>query len=283
MACELKGAAGMIFRPAATAAAVLLVAGLLDAPLTRAQERLEFEVASIKERPFVPGSQMGVEFQPGARLIATMAPVQLLIMSAYRLREAQLQFSPNVPVTALNTFYDIQAKSGANTIPSGREGARKMELMLQTLLADRFRLKMHTEKRDLSIYALLVDKNGLKLQRAPNRDCSVTPSPCRWLSVGPGSGIIGQSVTLQGLADQLDGFEGRGILNKTGIEGLFDVHLPPYSRGAETPGTTIDGVPSDLSRPSLSTVLREAGLRLEPQKQLLDVYVVDHIEKPSPN
>ena len=219
-------------------------------------------------------------------MVATMASVELLIMSAYGIHPTQLQFAPNLPGTALRSFYDIEAKAETNASPPGmpsRETRRKLGLMLQALLADRFKLTMHSEKKELPAYVLLAAKNGLKLQKAPDRDCATTPSPCLWVVVGPSSGIIGQSVTLEGLADQLTGFQGRAIVNKTGIEGRFDFHLPPFSRGAETPGTLIDGAPADLNVPSLSTVLREIGLRLEPQKQLFDVYIVDHIEKPSAN
>jgi uncharacterized protein (TIGR03435 family) len=147
------------------------------------QQRPAFDVASIKEHPFSPGV-MGVEFQAGGRLVAKMAPVYLLIMSAYGLLPAQLQFGPNPPEAVLNMTYDIEAKPDASAIPPGKlslESKRKMELMLQTLLADRFKLKMHSEKKELPIYALVVDKNGLKLPKAPDRDCSATPSPCRWL------------------------------------------------------------------------------------------------------
>jgi uncharacterized protein (TIGR03435 family) len=215
-----------------------------------------------------------------------MAPLQLLITSAYGILPVQLQFAPNLPDAALKTFYDIEAKPEANAIPPGRlsrESARKVETMLQALLADRFKLRMHTEKRELPVYALLVDKNGLKLEKAPDRDCAATPSPCRWLRVGPASGAIGESVTLQGLAQNLTAFLDKNIVNKTGIEDRFDIRLPPFSRGAPTPGTTIDGAPADLNAPSLAAVLKDAGLRLEPEKQVLDVYIVDHIEKPSPN
>jgi uncharacterized protein (TIGR03435 family) len=266
---------------------VLIVAMFVPAMIiTAAQNQpLKFEVASIKERPFTPGV-MGVEFQSGGRMVAMMAPLPLLITSAYGILPAQLQFSPNLPDAALKLFYDIEAKPEANAIPSGRvsrESARKLELMLQTLLADRFKLKMHTEKRELPIYALVVDRGGLKLQKASDRDCAATPSPCHWVTVGPASGAIGQSVTLESLAAQLTGFTDRDLVDKTGITGTFDIHLPPFSRGAPTPGTIVDGAPVDLSAPSLASVLHEVGLRLEPQKQVLDVYVVDHIERPSAN
>jgi uncharacterized protein (TIGR03435 family) len=155
-----------------------------------------------------------------------------------------------------------------------------MRLMMQTLLAERFKLHMHTEKREVPIYALLVEKGGIKLQKAPNRDCSLRPSPCRWTSqIGPANGINGESMTLDALVDNLGDFADRNIVNKTGIQDRFDIHMPPYSRGAALPGTLVDGVPVDLNAPSIGTILHDVGLRLEPQTQVMDIYVVDHIEK----
>lgn len=262
-------------------------AGLAVLGCAHAQDELQprFEVASIRERPFSPGI-MGVEYRPEGKVVATMAPVQLLIMSAYGIHPTQLQIPPDLRNAVISLFYDIQARAEANAIPPGtpsRESSRKMQLMMRALLTDRFNLRMHTQKKELPVYSLLAEKSGFKLQNAPDRDCGSAPSPCRWITVGPGSGIIGQSVTLQGLADQLTGFQDRAIVNNTGIEGTFDIHLPPFSRGAETPGAIIDGVPADLTAPSLSTILHQIGLRLEPQKQVFDVYVIDHIEKPSEN
>src|SRR5262249_43399947 len=153
----------------------------------------------------------------------------------------------------------------------------------QSLLADRFKLRLHNEKKELSIYALLPDKSGLKLPKAPDRDCSATPSPCRWSSGGPASGVSGNSVTIESLAGLLGVFGGRPIVDKTGIQGNFDIRLSPWSRGAQTPGALEDGVPVDTNAPSLSTVLQEVGLRLEPQKQIFDIFVIDHVEKPSEN
>jgi len=260
---------------------------LVGVVLLAAQERPAFDIASIKERQFVSGSVVGVEFQPGGRVIATMAPVPLLITFAYELLPSQLEIAPGVRNdAALMTFYDIDARPEAGAIPPGRltrESRDKVRAMMRALLADRLKLRMHTEKRDLPIFSLVVDKGGLKLQRAPARDCELRPSPCRWVTVGPASGAVGQSVTLEGLADQLSPFQGRSIVNKTDVEGVFDIRLPPFSRGATIPGTLADGVPVDGTAPSLETVLQEVGLRLEPGRQLLDVYVVDHVEKASPN
>jgi uncharacterized protein (TIGR03435 family) len=259
----------------------LLLTSLL---VVLAQERPAFEVASIKEHPFVPGL-VGVDFQPGGRLVSHQAPLSMLIWAAYDILPSQVEFVPDVPKATLQTLYDIEAKPEANAIPPGRlsrENRRKVELMLQSLLAERFKLKIHTEKRELSIYALVVDKGGLKLAKAPERDCDVAPSPCRFSTIGT-SGTIGQSVTLEALAQNLTFFADRSVLNKTGIEDRFDINLPPFSRGAATPGTLADGVPVDINTPSLGAMLQDVGLRLESQKQLMDVYVVDRIEKPSAN
>jgi uncharacterized protein (TIGR03435 family) len=136
-----------------------------------------FEVASIKEREFRPGL-MGVGFQPGGRMIANQTPVQLLITAAYHIAPAQLQFAPNLPKDTLQAFYDIEAKPEANAIPPGRlsrDSERKLELMLQALLADRFKLRMHTEKKELLVSALLADKGGVKLPKGPARDCDAEP------------------------------------------------------------------------------------------------------------
>ena len=196
----------------------LLFAGLL---ILFAQARPPaFEVASIKEREFHPGL-LGVEFQPGGRMIANQAPIQLLIMAAYNILPARLQFEPNVAKDVLQAFYDIEAKPEANAIPPGplsRDNKQKLELMLRALLVDRFKLRMHTEKRELPVYALLADKGGIKLPKAPARDCGATPSPCRWFSVGV-RGIDGDSVTLQSLADQLSDFVGQQtFIDQTGID-----------------------------------------------------------------
>src|SRR4051812_21699492 len=135
----------------------LLLTSLL---LVFAQQRPAFEVASIKPREFKPGL-IGVGFEPGGRLIANQAPVHMLITTAYHILPAQLQNAPGLPIEPLRTLYDIDARPEANAIPPGRlsrESIKKLELMLQSLLADRFKLKIHIEKKELPVYALVVNK-----------------------------------------------------------------------------------------------------------------------------
>ena len=158
-----------------------------------------------------------------------------------------------------------------------------MQAMLRQLLADRFKLKVHMEKKVLPVYTLVVDNAGLKLQKAPVRDCDGMPSACGWKKAGPASGVIGYSVRLDGVAGLLSVFLDRSVVDRTNVTDAFDVNLPPFSRGTQLPGAAADGVPVDVTAPSVFAVLRDVGLRLEPQNELLDVYVVDHVERPTVN
>jgi uncharacterized protein (TIGR03435 family) len=133
------------------------------------------------------------------------------------------------------------------------------------------------------VYTLVVDKDGLKLPKAPTRDCDGAPSVCGWKKAGPAAGIVASSITLDSLAKLLSLFLDRSVVDRTGVAEAFDVNLPPFSRGAQLAGAIADGVTVDVAAPSLFAVLRDVGLRLEPQKELLNVYVVDHVEKPTAN
>ena len=144
------------------------------------------------------------------------APVQLLITSAYDILPAQLQF-PSVVVDARQpAFYDIEAKAEPDAVTSGRlgrDGVRQMQAMLRQLLADRFKLRLHTEKRELPVYTLVVDKGGLKLPKATARDCDGAPSACGWKKAGPAAGIVASSITLDGLAKLLSLFLDRSVVD----------------------------------------------------------------------
>ena len=260
-----------------------LVGALLASP--SAQNPASFDVASVREQQFVPGSLIGVEYHAGGRLTAN-APIPLLITSAYDILPAQLSFAPGVLDTRQPIVYDIEAKAEPEAIASGhvtRDGIRQMQAMLRQLLADRFKLKVHMEKKVLPVYTLVVDNAGLKLQKAPVRDCDGMPSACGWKKAGPASGVIGYSVRLDGVAGLLSVFLDRSVVDRTNVTDAFDVNLPPFSRGTQLPGATADGVPVDVTAPSVFAVLRDVGLRLEPQNEPLDVYVVDHVERPTVN
>jgi uncharacterized protein (TIGR03435 family) len=84
-------------------------------------------------------------------------------MAAYQILPAQLQFEPNVAKDVLQAFYDVEAKPEANVIPPGAlslDNKQKLELMLQALLVDRFKLGIHTEKRYVGFAEVIMSKTG---------------------------------------------------------------------------------------------------------------------------
>jgi uncharacterized protein (TIGR03435 family) len=186
-----------------------------------------------------------------------------LIQTAFKLQGFEVVGGP----TWLSSDrYDIVAKpeDGVNPTPDQRNA------MLQSLLADRFKLQYHFEKREMSVYALLPTKNP-KLVQAADPKSSAT-------SVGRGRlNLSGQS--LDGLARILANVLGRTVINKTEMPGVFDIKLewtPDPPAGAEA------ATPTEGSAPSIFTAIQEQlGLRLESQKGPVEVFVIDSAEKPS--
>ena len=197
-----------------------------------------------------------------------------------------------------NDIYDIEA---TGTVPPGlpvKERTDRIKVMLQTLLADRFKLAVHHETRSMPVYALSVDKGGPKLERADvqEENCpEATPSPspgtlnvtCHSFMGGRGRGLHARAVDMSDLSNALENWTDRPLLDKTGIKGLFRIDTtpwlamqpgqpPPVDAKAED-GTNI----SDL--PTIFDVLKRLGLKMESQKATVDVLVVDHIERPTEN
>jgi uncharacterized protein (TIGR03435 family) len=215
-----------------------------------------FEVASIKPNT----SENGLSStRPGpTELYLENTSLRKCIALAYNVSEDR-DSAISAPDWLNFERYDIAAKYPAGT------SLDQVRVMLQNLLADRFNLKLHRESKEVPIYALITAKNGPKL---------VESTPFTQGSIGMSNGhLSGKSVPLAALADRLSGpvFQlGRPVMDRTGINGLFDF--------------TLDWG-SDDSTPSLFTALQEQlGLRLEPQKGSVEVLVVDSMErKPSAN
>jgi uncharacterized protein (TIGR03435 family) len=199
--------------------------------------------------------------------------------------------------------YDIAAKA-TSSVPVDR----MIGPMLQALLEDRFKVRVHKAARDVPVYALIVAKNGLKL--VPSKEGSCLPidlnnmerpgpgqTPPRYCGGGStrGNGMAmiaeGYGVTMAELAGRmLTNFVDRPVIDRTGLEGRFDVRLeftrdlsgPVRLNGVETPGLP-DPAP-DTAGPSIFTAVQEQlGLKLTPDKGPVEVLVVDHAEKPSDN
>jgi uncharacterized protein (TIGR03435 family) len=149
--------------------------------------------------------------------------------------------------------------------------------MMQSLLADRFKLTVHQETKEMPIYALVVAKNSPKLQ----------PSKAEETEFGGSRGqFLCQKVPMSMLAGQLRRLLGRPVHDETGLTGEYDFKLewtpdePPANAGTAEARTA----PPDRTGPSIFTALQEQlGLRLESRKGVVVVLVVDRVERPSEN
>ena len=257
---------------------------------------LTFEVASIKPSGTDDRRTM-MQIQPGGALRMTGTTLKMLLAFAYDVREFQIFGGPGWIST---DRYDIMAKTGDAPVSDTPDDLRKMtdeqrrtvgEQMrerLRALLAERFRLTIHRENKEQSVYALVVAKNGSKLQVSQMK---VGDEGRGRMRMGRGQ-LSGQGVPLDMLTGTLSNQLGRPVIDRTGLKGNFDFKLewtPDPGQSAGPPG---DGPrpgadappPPDPNGPSVFTALQEQlGLRLESQKGPVEMLVIDRVEKPSEN
>jgi uncharacterized protein (TIGR03435 family) len=260
------------------AAAVLTAIGLLSGPSARAQAPVaaptpvKFEVASLK--PSQPGGRGGgIRPTPGGeRYVATNVPLKLLITVAYRVKAEQVVGGPDW----INTDpYDMNAKAEK---PSSVED---LHLMLQDLLAERFKLKFHRETKEMPVYALTVDKNGPRLQAHEAQSAGdpwIDQTQEQFLHMTMHAKFVSMDYFAWRLAQLLD----RPVLDLTKLKGGYDFDLA-YTR--ELPpglpeGAVLNGVPVDTSGPPIfEAIQKQLGLKLERQKGPVEIIVIDRAEK----
>jgi uncharacterized protein (TIGR03435 family) len=244
------------------AAAVSITLGLLAQ--TQPAGSPAFEVASIKPHP----EPITVSNSSTSGTLATWTAVTLidLISSAYDLNHyQQISGGPN---WATSAHFDIAAR-GSGDAPLTKE---QVGSMLQALLADRFQLKVHRETKEVPAYALVVGRNGTKLQ-----DPDMSKPVMRTTANSAGVHITGWHSNMEQLANQLSVTAGRPVLDKTGITGIYAYQLDFNL------SNNFDHA-SDSDIPIMSTAVQEQlGLRLEPQKAPIEILVIDSAEKPSGN
>jgi uncharacterized protein (TIGR03435 family) len=218
-----------------------------------------FEVASVRYNARTAGSWC--RFLPGGRLSAS-SWVKQLIQIAWGVEDYQVSGGP-AWLTA--DWYDIEAKA-----PSANATQPEMALMLRSLLMDRFRLQLRTGTREVPVYELRVDKSGSKLRELKEGEAS---------RCGRDNSFACGFRTPAQLARSLRAFVDRPIIDKTGLDGTYDILLDfdVYSSRGATP-------PPDNDKPSLFTALQnQLGLRLEPQKTSLPELIVESIQRPAEN
>jgi uncharacterized protein (TIGR03435 family) len=282
--------------------------GVLKAPRISAQadtlrvgER-SFEVASIKRNEGAD-NRVALMTQPGGRVTATNVPLSMLIRFSYQLQDFQIVGGPD---WIDSHRFDIVAKAEGDIPLAGPGTMGPVQLMMRSLLAERFKLGAHMEKRDMPIYALVTARGDGRLGPQLTRstvDCKAImaargrqgppppPPPGERMQcgfrIGPGR-MTGGGFPLSQLATSLAGFVQRIVVDKTGLEGDYDIDLT-YTPDQATMGSLkIAGAPNpppgDTGGPSLFTALQEQlGLKLESTRGQVDVLVIDHVEGPTPD
>ena len=247
-----------------------------------------------------------IQLNPGRIVISSMTLYRLINLAYGKNCRAssEIDLISGVPEWARSQVFDIQA-----TIPAGSVAytmvqlnngdAPKLQSMLQNLLADRFSFALHHDSKEIPIYNLLLVKpgrfkmsedqtppeqnfgslaaGGLPLPRDPNAPFSV-PRGGFLFTVNPSEGkvnIAALAIPLSTLINIFQGQEGRLVIDKTGMKGLYDI-----------PATTLDVGPFDIAPGAVSVwpeIMRQLGMKLEPARGPAEVLVIDRVDKPSEN
>jgi uncharacterized protein (TIGR03435 family) len=261
---------------------ILLLSGSATGLKAQAAPQPSFEVASIKRNLSGEG-RVNQRLQPGGRYVAVNIPLRMLIMRAYRLLEFRLSGGP----AWINTErYDIIGLAPGATTPD------EVTPRLQQLLADRFKLIAHMEKKEVSVLWLVqADKDGRLGPKfhASTAGCPpLDPPPVCLMKLTPSSLVTGGSPMIA-FVNALSQYTEKLVVDRTGLTGLFEADLrwtPDLpSRAVSTPPGAPEPPPGDNSNgPSLTTALQQQlGLKLESRRELVDMLVIDRIEHPTEN
>lgn len=287
-------------------AAFLLVVATLAAQSEK--KKLAFDVVSIKLNNSGDNRRM-IGNPPGGQFTTTNVPLRQIMVLAYGERSAGGPI-PDVEITGLPGWattdgYDVQAQPEAGVTPTPQQ----RQEMLQSMLEDRFKLKVRRETKSAPIYALVIGKDGVKAKLsedqtpfnpagpppggppppappppAAGRGPSMTgPMPRGMIMMGLGQLRAG-SHTMATFAGVLTGQAGRKVVDKTGLTGLYDIDLKWLPEQLPNGAALPPSVEIDTTLPGLFTAIQEQlGLRLAPETGQVDTFVVESVQRPSEN
>ncbi len=251
------------------AVALALAATLAQAPAPKPS----FEVATIK-RNVSQGQNGSMNVDPGERFRAVNAPVLWMMSFAYATGPAALRPEQivNAPDWLDSEHYDIVAKGpGAPPVKDASPFNDRMRLMLQSLLEERLKLRMHREKREMPVYVLVranaAGTLGPRLKQS-TPDCFKGTVRCGFAG-GPSGVIKTGAITMDLLTQLLANSAGRIVIDRTELTGGYDIDLEysPDQRATDQPSV-------------FTAVQEQLGLKLDAAREPVDVVVVDHIERP---
>lgn len=268
-------------KSAVIATALATVVALTQAP---AAQQPEFEVASVKPHPADGDRRVSMLAQPGGRFVAVNIPLRLLIRTAYQLQNDQIVGGPSWLQT---DRFDIEARAAD---APGAPGPPLLE-MLKSLLADRFSLTTHREQRELPVFALERVKSdgplgpGLRVTVCPDAATDLArPTPCATIQ-NPAGALTMRGAPFNQIVPYLAPFVGRVVVDRTGLMDRYDLDLKwtpdAPAQGRETAGQP--PVPAADAVSIFTAVQEQLGLRLSASKDLVDVLVIETLERPAPN
>lgn len=256
----------------------------------------QYDVVSVK--PNTSGGRGGSTISPDgfSRRATTLTS---LIYTAYALRFPEQLIG--APPWISSDKFDVDTKMDGSVMDAlqkmsqdDRSAARRQ--MMQGLLADRFKLTVHLETRELPVYTLVIAKGGLKMKEATPGD--TYPNGLKILGgaggmvyqTGPsGLMITAQAAAVAQLIPNISREVGRIVLDKTGLTGNYDFIFQFTPEAYRVPSNLGEGggsvpLPPDFGAISIFTAVQEQlGLKLESVKASIDVVVIDHVERPSGN
>ena len=232
--------------------------------LAAAQSRPAFDVVSIKSAPpptpeTIRSGEARVAFAVNeARVQIIGYTPHMLLTAAFRVQPPQV----DAPDLARSEHFEIQA-----TLPAGATREQVPE-MLQTMLAERFKLAYHRETREYQMSVLSVGKNGMKLPRLPDG----TRGPSTSNRLADGSTRMTQTGNVASLFPLMNSFGGLQMVDETGLDGIYTWvrTIPPPTAGMGY---------QDAVQDAFKAMIEAAGLKLETRKVPKETIVVDHLEK----
>jgi uncharacterized protein (TIGR03435 family) len=241
-----------------------------------------FDVASVKPNKSGSGMMRMMVKQDG--FSCENISLKNLIASAYVVRQDLISGGPG---WVESQGFDVDAKVAAEDVAAMKKLiGRERNSMLQSLLADRFHLKVHIETKVLPIYDLVVAKGGSKLTEVAPADVTAAedkdPEHAKhpgMMTMGPGM-LKGEALQMLSIANQISYVLEKTIIDNTGLKGKYDIDLkwtPEEAKSGEDDGSSESGA-------SIFTAVQEQlGLKLVSTKGPVETLVIDHVELPSEN
>jgi uncharacterized protein (TIGR03435 family) len=222
------------------------------------------------------------------RFTSSNASLQQVVREAYGVEDDRIS---GAPVWLESEKYDVEAKEYSRADDSRNvaldQRVSEQRSMLQALLAERLKLAVHRETRDLTVYALAIATSGSKLQESRPGETypKLFKAPDGVARSGgihfDGQRLIAQAVPVQAIQFHLSRQLHRTILDETGLSGTYDFAL-------QLPDGILPGIdnpaPPESYEPAVSSAIeQQLGLKLEPRKASMEVFVIDHVQKPTEN